>query len=108
MNKKQVEQAMKKLGIQEQPVDATAVIIRTPSEDIIIRNPSVSKVNMMGTWTYSISGDEEHRPLKQEPEFSDEDVSTVMQQAGCSKEEAIGALKKHGGDLAAAIISFTG
>ncbi|MFH0875978.1 MAG: nascent polypeptide-associated complex protein [archaeon] len=105
MNKKQMEQAMKKLGIQEEPLDAIAVIIRTKSEDIIIRSPSVSRVNMMGQWTYQISGEEECRKHEEEePKISEEDVKTVMEQAKCDKNKAIAALKKTKGDLAQAII----
>lgn len=105
MNPRQMQKAMKKLGIQQQEIDAIAVIIRTPKEDIIIRNPSITKVNMMGQDTYQISGQEERRTV--ETEISEEDISTVMQQAGCSHEKAHAALKEHEGDLAAAILSLS-
>ena len=108
MNKKQLEKAMKKMGIRQQEIDAVAVIIRTKSEDIIIRNPVVSRVNMMGTWNYEVSGEEEHRPLSQdEPVISKEDIKTVMDQAKCSEEEAKKALLESKGDLAGAIIRLS-
>ncbi|MBD3203896.1 nascent polypeptide-associated complex protein [Candidatus Woesearchaeota archaeon] len=108
MNNRQLKKAMKKMGIKEQSVeDAVAVIIRTKKEDIIIRNPEVSKVNMMGTWTYQVSGEEKRRPIEPEkPEFSEEDIETVMDQAGCSKEKAASALEESEGDLALAILSL--
>jgi nascent polypeptide-associated complex subunit alpha len=106
INPKQMQQAMKKLGLQQQEVDAKAVIIRTAKEDIVIRNPSVQKVNMMGHMTYQISGDEEIRPHETAPEISDEDIKTVMEQAGCSMEEASAAVKAANGDLAEAILSL--
>ncbi|MBN2421754.1 nascent polypeptide-associated complex protein [Candidatus Woesearchaeota archaeon] len=107
MNPKQMAKAMKKLGIQQNEIDALAVIIRTRKEDIIIRNPSVSKVNMMGTWTYQVSGEEEHRPLKEEEQvIPEEDIKTVMTQTKCTKPEALEALKNSKGDLAEAIISL--
>jgi nascent polypeptide-associated complex subunit alpha len=107
MNPKQMQQAMKKLGMQQEDVDTIAVIIRTKKEDIIIRNPSVQRINMMGQLSYQISGEEEHRPLEEEePEISEEDVKTVIEQTGVSKEKALRALKESKGDLAAAIIAL--
>lgn len=106
MNPKQMQQAMKKLGIRQEEIDAIAVIIRTKTKDIIIRNPSIQKVNMSGQVSYQISGEEEHRPIEQELEISEEDISTVMEQANVNKEKAEFALKENNGDLAAAILSF--
>ena len=87
INSRQARNMMKKLGMQQKEIDANAVIIRTAKEDIIIRNPSVLKVKMMGQDTYQISGQEEVRPIK--PEVSEEDIKTVMEQANCTKEKAI-------------------
>ena len=50
MNPRQMQQAMKKMGIKQEEIDALAVIIRTRDKDIILRNPSVQKINMMGNW----------------------------------------------------------
>jgi nascent polypeptide-associated complex subunit alpha len=106
MNPKQMQQAMKKLGLKQEEIDAIAVIIRTKSEDIIIRNPSVQKMDMMGQISYQVAGEEELRPLEEEIEMSEEDIKTVMEQAGADKEAAINALKENKGDLAGAIISL--
>jgi alpha-NAC-related protein len=107
LNPKQVAQAMKKMGMKQIEIDAIAVIIRTKNEDIIIRSPSVQKIDMMGQINYQVSGVEEHRALAaKEVEIDDEDIKTVMQQAHVSKEDALAALKKNNGDLAAAIISL--
>ena len=57
MNAKQMQQAMKKMGMRSEEIDAIAVIIRKKNEDNIIRNPSVSKVNIMGQETYQIVGE---------------------------------------------------
>lgn len=100
-----MEQAMKRLGIRQEEIDAIAVVIRTKKEDIIIRKPSVQKVNMMGQISYQVSGEEEHRPL--EIEIPEEDIKTVMQQANVSREEAEKALKNANGDLAEAILSLS-
>jgi nascent polypeptide-associated complex subunit alpha len=106
MNPKQMQQAMKKLGIRQEEIAAIAVIIRTKKEDIIIRNPSIQKINMSGQASYQISGEEEHRPIEEEVEISEEDIKTVMEQAKISKEAAKKALRENKGDLAAAILSF--
>ncbi len=99
-----MQRAMKKLGMQQEEIEADAVIIRTPKEDIIIRNPSVTKLKIMGQDTYQVSGEEERRSL--EPDFSEEDIKTVMQQAECDKDSAVNALKESEGDLAQAILKL--
>jgi len=104
MNPRQMQAAMRKMGIKQEEVEAIAVIIRTKDEDIIITNPSVQKINMMGHYSYQVSGEEEHRPI--EEEIPEEDIKTVMEQTGVSKEKAKKALKDNGGDLAAAIMSL--
>lgn len=106
MNPRQMQKAMKKLGMQQEEIDAVAVIIRTKKEDIIIREPSVLKMNMMGQDSYQISGTEEVRRI--EPEFSEEDIKMVMEQGSCSEEKAKQVLKDTDGDLAQAIINLQG
>ncbi|MFH1071933.1 MAG: nascent polypeptide-associated complex protein [Nanoarchaeota archaeon] len=106
MNPRMMKQAMKRLGIQQQEIDASVVVITCADKEIIIKNPQVSKVNMMGQNTYQIVGEEEVRNLETAPEISDEDIETVMEQAGCTREEAEHAVKEHQGDLAKAIMSL--
>lgn len=109
MNPKQMQQAMKKLGMKQVDLDAIAVIIRTKNEDIIIRSPSVQKIDMMGQISYQVSGAEEHRILEkeeEEPEITEDDIQTVMEQSGATKEIALKALKENKGNLAGAIISL--
>ena len=56
---------------------------------------------MMGEDSFQISGQiSEESPIKKD------DVNTVMEQASCSKEEALAALEKSNGDLAEAIMSL--
>ncbi|MBW2989257.1 nascent polypeptide-associated complex protein [Candidatus Woesearchaeota archaeon] len=106
MNPRAMRQAMKRMGIQQQEIDAVEVIIRTSDKEIIIREPQVSKVNMMGQQTYQIVGEEEERDLDKEPEINEEDIKTVMEQAGVDENTAIDAIKKNSGDLAAAIMGL--
>jgi len=99
-------QAMKKMGIQQQEIDATEVIIRTPEKEMVINNPQVSKVNMMGQQTFQVIGEVEERPVSSEPEINEEDVKTVVEQTGISEEEAKEAIKRNDFDLAKAIMEL--
>lgn len=106
MNPRQMKQAMKKMGMQQDDIEATEVIIRTGNSEIVFSNPSVAKVKMMGQESFQISGEYEERELDSSPEISEDDIKTVMEQANCSEEEAKKAIEENEGDLAAAIMSF--
>ncbi len=103
MNPKMVKEAMKKMGIKQEEIPATEVIIKTPDKDLIIRNPQVAKVIAMGQETFQISGEVE---VMEAQKFSEEDVKTVAEQAKVSKEKARAALEKTKGDLAQAILDL--
>lgn len=106
MNPRKMQQMMRKMGIAQVEIDATEVIIRTPEKEIVITNPSVSKVNMMGQQTYQVVGEEHERSLSVQPEISDDDVKTVMEQAGVDEATAKEAIDKAEGDLARAIMNL--
>jgi len=74
------------------------VIIKNSSRNIIIKNPKVTKINMQGHETFQVTGDVQE-------EMNEEDVNTIMEQTGCSREEAEKALEKYE-DLTEAIISL--
>lgn len=99
MNPKMLKQAMKQLGIKEEEIKAEEVIIRTSGKDLIIRNPSVTRVKMAGQESLQITGEiEEHARLGLE------DIRLVMEQAKVSENEAKGAMEKSKGDIAEAIL----
>ncbi|MBI2673639.1 Nascent polypeptide-associated complex protein [Candidatus Woesearchaeota archaeon] len=104
IDQRALKQAMKKMGIKEEVIEASEVIIKCKDKELIIKNPKVSKVNMMGQETLQISGEIHEKELSI---FSEEDIKTIMEQAKCSREEAVNALKKEN-DIAAAILSLTG
>jgi len=106
MNPRQMAQAMRRLGIQQVEIPATEVIIRTPDKELVIINPQVSKVNMMGQDTIQVIGEIHEREISTTPEISDDDVKTVMDQTGASEEDARTAIEESKGDLAAAILSL--
>jgi len=106
MNPRQMQQAMRRLGIQQTEIDATEVIIRTPGKDLIIDNPQVSKVNMMGQQTIQIVGDIREVEKETKPEISEDDIKTVMDQTGATEEQAKAAIEECNGDLAEAILKL--
>ncbi len=108
MNARKMQQAMKRMGIQQSEIPATEVIIRTESGEIVITNPSVSKVNMMGQETFQISGTIEERDSASSPSISEDDIATVAGQSGASEDEARKALEESEGDIAAAILKLKG
>ena len=106
MNPRDVQRAMKRMGIKQEEIDATEVIIKTGNKEIIIQNPQVSKVNMMGQETFQVIGQPEERPISSEPEINQDDIKTVMEQTGATEEKAKEAVEKNNGDLAKAIMDL--
>lgn len=104
MNPRDVKKAMKRMGIEQRDIDAVQVIIKTRSKELVIDNPQVAEVMMMGQKTYQITGEAVERSL--EAEISEEDIETVAQQAEVSKKEAEQALRDSKGDLAQAIMNL--
>ena len=98
---------MKQMGIQQQEIPAVEVIIRTEDKELIISNPSVQKVNMMGQINFQISGEVKERSLQTTPEINDEDIKTVMEQAKVNYETAKKAIENADGDLAEAILNLS-
>ncbi|MBS3138097.1 nascent polypeptide-associated complex protein [Candidatus Woesearchaeota archaeon] len=86
MNPRMMKQAMKKLGMEQEEIEASEVIIKTAGKELVFSNPEVSKVTVMGQETWQIVG------TPQERGFSKEDVRTVMEQAQVSEEKAAEAL----------------
>lgn len=107
MNPRKMQQMMKRMGIQQVEIPATEVIIKTADKELIVINPSVSRVNMMGQDTLQISGDIHERELSTVPEISQDDVDTVKEQANVTEQEARDAIEEHDGDLASAIMALT-
>ena len=106
MNPREMQKAMKRLGISQEEIDAEEVIIKTPSKELVIRNPHVSKVNIMGQETLQISGDIIEVEKQETAEISEDDISTVIEQTNCNREKAIQSLKEVNGNLAEAILSL--
>lgn len=110
MNKKQMKQMerqMKKMGMKmEELHDVQEVIIRFEDKELIIDNPSVSLMNVMGQETYQVEGKAREVELEYEIEIPDEDIEMVANTAGVSNEDARAALEECKGDLAEAIMKL--
>ena len=104
INPREMQKAMKRLGIKQEEIEAEEVIIRTPDKNLVIKNPHVAKVNMMGQESLQISGDIIEVAKDDNPEINDDDISTVIEQTNCSRENALEALQNSNGNLAEAIL----
>lgn len=100
---RKMQSMLKQLGMQQEEVIAKRVVIETAEKNIIIENPSVSKINMRGEESWQISGEAREETAD---EIKKEDVKTVMEKTGKSETEAIEALKNADGDLAEAILNL--
>jgi nascent polypeptide-associated complex subunit alpha len=107
VNPRQMQQAMRKMGIQQKEIPAIEVLIRTEDKEIVIANPSVSRVNMMGQDTFQITGDIQERALSTTPDINEDDLKTVMGQTNVDKETALKAINDCDGDLAEAIMKLS-
>ncbi len=103
MNPQQMQQAMKKLGIKQVKIEAEEVIIKCADKNLIIRNPEIIKINMMGQESLQITGDMTEETISR---ITEEDIATVAEQANVSKEKAREAIEKNKGELAAAILEL--
>lgn len=102
LNPKQIEKMAKKMGLQTEEIEAEEVIIKTAEKEIVISNPNVARLNMMGQESFQITGEISER----ESGVPEEDVKTVAEQTGVSEEEAKQALEETNGDLAEAILKL--
>lgn len=99
MNVNQMKKMLKQMGVNIEEINATEVIIRTPSEELVFKNPSVTKVSGRGMEIFQVIGS--YEVVKK---ISDEDVKLIMEQANVDEETARKALIEANGDLAEALM----
>ena len=116
LNPKKMQAVMKQMGIQQQEINANRVIIEKDDGNIIINNPSITKINMQGQENFQISGDiseqegeQSSEESEEEPEQdnSEQDIKTIMEKVGCLEQEAKLAYEKADKDLAEAILNLS-
>lgn len=100
---KKMQAMMRQMGIKQEEVEASKVIIETADKNIVIESPSIQKITMQGQVSWQIAG-EFHEADKSL--YSEGDVKLIMEKAGVSENEARKALDDNDGDLAVALASF--
>ena len=115
MSPKDIERAMRRLGIKVEQVEAVRVEIVLPDgAKLVVEDPQVLVIRAKGQPPMlQIVGEPkrvEPEPSEEEaaPAFTEEDVALVAEQAGVSLEEARKALEDTGGDIAEAILRLQG
>jgi len=101
INPRQMKKMMQKMGIKQEEIEASEVIIKTSEKNLIIKNPNILKINMGGQDSLQITGE-----MTEESNISEEDISTVAEQADVSKKDARKSLEEHNGDLAETILDL--
>jgi len=107
VNPRQLKQMMKQMGMSQDDLDVEEVIIKTKDKILRFTNPGVQKVVMQGQTTFQLSGDYVEEDNFFQAEILEEDIETVSEQAGVSKDEARKALENANGDLAQAIVDLS-
>ena len=104
MDPKQMSKMMKQMGIKSDELDATKVIIELKEGGrLVVFEPQVVQIEMQGQKTFQVSG-----KVQEEQDAGEDDIKMVQETAGCSREEAMNALRETGGDIAEAIIHLKG
>ena len=114
VNPRQMQRAMRSMGIQQNQVpDVTEVIIRTKTQDIVITSPEVLCIDVKGSKSYQVSGTEQVLAAGAAggesvggPSFPAEDIDLVMSQTQCDRDKAIAALTACDGQPAEAIVKI--
>ena len=106
MNPRQMNQMMRRLGIQVKEIEnVKKVIIQTDTKEYIFDEADVTMMDAQGQKTYQITG--KPRIVSKEEAIPKEDIDLVVEQTGKSIEEAKKALKETKGDIAEAIMKLT-
>ena len=105
LNPKKMQAMMKQMGMAQEEIDASRVIIeKNDNTKTIIENPSVTKIKMQGQETFQIVGEISEESA--EIGVSEEDIQTVVEKTSCTEEQAKETLEKTG-DLAEAILKLS-
>ncbi|MGC8568070.1 MAG: nascent polypeptide-associated complex protein [Candidatus Micrarchaeia archaeon] len=99
---------MERMGIKTSEIDAIKVTIECEDKNIVIENPSVTKIDAKGQVSFEISGNITENPISKEESYtpSEDDIKIVAEQAKVSTEQAYKALVDSNGNIAEAILSF--
>ena len=108
VNPKQLKMMMKQMGMSQDSLNVTEVIIKTQDgKSYVFNSPQVDKVSMQGQDSFQIQGSYEVVEKELNIEISHDDITTVMEQANVDEKTAKAALEESNGDLAQAIVSLS-
>ena len=106
MNPKQMNQLMKRFGINVKEMEnVEKVIIQTDAKEYVFENAEVTIMDAQGQKTYQISG--KPHIVEREEEIPQSDIDLVVEQTGKTADEAKKALEETNGDIAQAIIKLS-
>ena len=106
MNPKQMNQMMRKLGINVKDVkNVEKVIIQTDTKEYVFSDAEVTIMNAQGQKTFQIVGNPVIKSRKEE--IPVDDINLIVDQTGKTFEESKEALEKTKGDIAEAILLLT-
>lgn len=111
VNPRQLKQAMKRLGIKAEEIEnVEEVIIKTKTKEYVVKEAAVTLMEMQGQKVFQVAGEfeihEKSIAGKSEPSVPQEDIKLVVEQTGCSEEEALKALIECDGQPAEAILKI--
>ena len=105
LNPKKMQAMMKQMGIAQEEIPASRIIIeKRDGNKLVIEDPSVLKIKMQGQTSFQITGEEKEEQA--EIGISEEDINTVVEKTGCTKEQAKDSLEKTK-DLAESILELS-
>lgn len=109
INPRQMKQAMRKMGITNESIDAYEVVIKCKDKELVISNPDVVAMTMQGSTSYQITGEVSERlpgESTSSVSFPEEDIELVISQTNCDRAKAIEALEACEGQPAEAILKI--
>src|SRR4030042_5061687 len=96
LNPKKMQEMMKRMGMGQEEISASRVIIeKINNSRIIIDNPSVTRISMQGHESFQIAGDIREESDKEST--AKEDIKTIIEKTGSTEEEARNALESSDG-----------
>ena len=101
MNPRNMGRMMKQLGIKNEELDASKVIIEADGKKLVFENPQVQVMEVQGQKTYTVIGN----PVE-ETSIPIDDIKMVAEQTNKTEEEAKRALEETNGDIAEAILKL--
>jgi len=106
MNPRQMNQMMKRLGINIKNIDnVEKVIIETDTKQYIFNDAEVTVMEAQGQKTFQIAGN----PIvkDKQDQMKQEDIQLIMDQTNATEAQAKKALEESNGDIAEAILKLT-